>query len=48
MSEMRMKALRFAKCRPNLMIYREGEKFDVYVCGECKKLWSVLRPNDGH
>jgi len=43
MSESRQKALRFAKCRPNLTLYREGDKFDVYVCGECNKLWSVRK-----
>lgn len=43
MSEMRQKALKFAKCRPNLQLYTEGTKFNVFVCGECNKLWSVQK-----
>jgi hypothetical protein len=35
---------RFWHCLPNLVLHIEGKgEFNVYVCRECKQLWSVRK-----
>jgi len=36
---------RFLHCLPNMVLHIEGTgEFNVYMCKECKQLWSVKKP----
>ena len=43
--EMKGKADRFEKCKPNLVLLKKGNRgLDTYRCTECGQLWSVPSP----